>query len=201
MYLPCVETLRCANCYCSPTPMSTRKTGGIIPSPTLLIQTCQNVYCCILFLIFCFIRQMTALHYSYGRLHQHLQHVELCKLLLSYGAEVDAKNQEYRPCPRIFDSNLSMLFDCTVFLKFFFDFLSDEHHSLFVILICCSISLGTTLHYAAQIGNVEMCKLLLSYDADVNARPALGCARFDYHHFSTSDDFLLCCISESSFLI
>jgi hypothetical protein len=65
------------------------------PYPHAVDSNMPNVYCCILFLIFCFIRQMTALHYSYGRLHRHLQHVELCKLLLSYGTDVDAKNQYF----------------------------------------------------------------------------------------------------------
>lgn len=94
----------------------------------------------------------------------------MCKLLLSYDADVDANNLEYLSRPRIFHSNLSILFYCIVFLNFSFCFLSDQNHSLFAILISCSISLGAPLHYAAKIGDVEICKLLLSSKADVNRR-------------------------------
>jgi hypothetical protein len=126
----------------------------------------------------------------------------LCKLLLSYDADVGAKDLGYHPRPRIVDSNLSIFCYCVVFLNFPFDFLSDQHNSLFAILISCSISLGAPLHYAAKIGDVEMCKLLLSHKANVNARPAFGSGTgFVCHHFSTFADFMSCCFSESSFLI
>lgn len=117
-------------------------------------------------LIFCFDRQQTALHHS---CNSYSRNVELCKLLLSYDADIDALDNAYHPCPRIFDSNLSFFFYCIEFLKFSFDVLSDQH-SPFMILISCSDSQGAPLHYAVSRGDLDMCKLLLSHKANVNLR-------------------------------
>ncbi len=97
----------------------------------------------------------TALHLSYG-------HMEVCKLLIEYQADVNAKDDyqcDARP--------LHMLLQTKAVLRFCFERCNS----------CLLFSGKTALHMSYGHMPMEVCKLLVECQADVNAKDGLCDAR------------------------
>jgi ankyrin repeat protein len=99
--------------------------------------------------------QRTPLHYSAWQGNR--QH-EICKQLLRLKADVDATSNEYFILPL---SLRSLLLEA--YLRFHLLHLSLIYAFLFA-------SDSTPLHYSAWQGNLEVCRLLLQRNANVQAR-------------------------------
>ncbi len=79
-------------------------------------------------------------------------HIDLCRLLLEFKADVNAKDIKYAPPPL-----LSL---------FFFSF----ELCLRMLILLLFFSRETPLHCCVFIGDFDTTRLLLEFNADVNAR-------------------------------
>ena len=109
----------------------------------------------------------TALMYSAR--HGHL---EVCKLLVSSKCDVNSSNKSYAHTPNLFLKCFTKKFVLFSFPTF--------RNSI------SSPSGGTSLMESAAQGHLEVCKLLVSSEADLAARDRCGrcqrCSRFSWNH-------------------
>jgi hypothetical protein len=129
-------------------------------------HSCSNIvadFCCVLFfdifMIFCSSYQTTALHYAASWLH-----TAACQLLISAEADVNATDE----CAFMFK------YCYCIFVVFCF-----PHY----YLIFCSSDQCTALHRAAYNGHTAACQLLISAEADMNAKEQCAFMFELFHRF------------------
>jgi ankyrin repeat protein len=99
------------------------------------------------FILLFYFSESTPLHWS-----SQEGHLEVCRLLLQCNADTEAKDNQYLP-PLII---IVVFYEAKLYLS--------------KLIRLLSLSQGTPLHWSARDGRLEICRLLLQCNADIEAK-------------------------------